>query len=337
MTDPTPLPVPGATPLPTDADNLPEGLRPNDLDPAVESAMAAYLASLGLRPFDGPGAPEQFYAYVQESLGTPRCNVIENARQKRGIEGTARLADDIVFYELFGDEPTARALHSTRYDYFLQTGPRVAALLPQTGRVVDLGCNTGVLTNYYAQERPELEILGLDRVPQPLKIARREAQQRSLKNVKYDTADALRLIPSRNADMIISTTTFWRQVVLPPQGLRVYAAQTTSINRARILQQLPFFRYNASVLATILKSLKLGGTLILMERLPDNLNAEALRLLLRLAGFKDLAFETVIARDEGKRQAFGLLTLEKQEPPTDDTAALADDPEAPREDAVPTT
>jgi len=186
----------------------------------------------------------------------------------------------------------------------------VMRYLPDNGRYVDLGCNTGVLTTFYAAQRPAAQFLGVDRVPAPLKVARKDASALGLQNVKFDVADALRVIPGRNLDGVISTTAFWRKVEFAPRDLQRYEAADTP-GKVALLQASPAMRFNATVVQQIQKALRPGGQLIIMERLADKLNAEALRYLQRAAGFEERGFESVIVRDEGKEIAHGLLVLER--------------------------
>ncbi|MCG3151877.1 MAG: Trans-aconitate 2-methyltransferase [bacterium] len=311
-------------PAPESFDGLPPELVPTPLTPEQDAAITAHLAAHGVLPFDDAEGPQRFYGWVRELLGPERCAKVEELRQRRGREGAARYTDDVAFYETFSDANTARALLSTRYDYLRQTGPRVVEHLPPEGTIVDIGCCTGMLTNFYAQQRPDLQFLGLDRVPATLKTARRDAQALGLKNVRFDTADVLRLIPVRNAAGAVSTTAFWRIIAMTNEMRVQYNALEAQVDRARFLQRSHAMRYNAAVLYTLMQSIRPGGTLILMERLPDQVNAEALRILQALAGFKELAFVPVVARDEGVRQVYGMLVLERGEPPRREEEVLSE-------------
>lgn len=313
-----------APPLPDSYEGIPEELLPKPVTPEEDLAITAYLAQAGIMPFDDVDGATRFYAWVREFLGAERCAQVEELRQRRGREGLSRYTDDVAFYEAFSDSATARALQSTRYDYFRNVAPRVLRHLPASGTILDLGCCTGTLTNYYAQQRPDLQFFGLDRVPAPLKTARRDAAALGLKNVRYDAADVLRLIPVRNADGAVVTTAFWRIITMNPQQQAQYNALGTQVERARFLQGSHAMRYNASVLYTLMQSVKPGGIVILMERLPDNTNAEALRILQALAGFRELDFEPVVARDEGLRQVFGMLVLERGNPPVKEEEVLSE-------------
>ncbi|HYE80270.1 MAG TPA: methyltransferase domain-containing protein, partial [bacterium] len=252
-------PVAEAAPAdPTMGGQIPEDLVPTPLTDAEKAAIEDHLAKLGIQSFDFPGGPAKFLAYVQETLGDARCAQVDRLRTQRGNESAARYADDIAFYELFSDPDTARALQSTRYDYFRQTGPRVMRYLPDNGRYVDLGCNTGVLTTFYAAQRPAAQFLGVDRVPAPLKVARKDASALGLQNVKFDVADALRVIPGRNLDGVISTTAFWRKVEFAPRDLQRYEAADTP-GKVALLQASPAMRFNATVVQQIQKALRPGG------------------------------------------------------------------------------
>lgn len=309
MTSPTPPETAAAIP------GLPDDLTPSAVAPALMDAMHAHLAACGLESFDDADGPARFYGWIRELLGPDRCAFLEELRQKRGPESLSRYPDDVAYYEVYGDPQTARALQSMRTGYFRETGPRVLAHLPDSGTLVDAGCCTGILTSWYAAQRPNLNVLGIDRVPATLKTARKLALELGISNVRYDTADVLRLIPARELDAVVSTTAFWRTIRLEPQHQAQFKALETTADRARFLQGSQAMRFNATVIYTIRQALRDGGRLVIMERMFDEVNAEALRILHALAGFTEVAFDTVAANDEGRRQVFGLLVLEKGELP----------------------
>jgi SAM-dependent methyltransferase len=60
-------------------------------------------------------------------------------------------------------------------------------------RVLDLGCDNGLLTCFYAQHFPEAEVVGLDNSESGVKNARQLADKLGLKNVSFHVADVRRL------------------------------------------------------------------------------------------------------------------------------------------------
>lgn len=62
--------------------------------------------------------------------------------------------------------------------------------LPQSGRVLDVGCGNGGISLLLADLRPDLSILGMDYEPKPLEGASTYAERNGLKNLTFEQGDA---------------------------------------------------------------------------------------------------------------------------------------------------
>lgn len=67
----------------------------------------------------------------------------------------------------------------------------IGQYLPERGRVLDLGCGFGLFSLYYASVRPGLRVVGFDRNPRRIAMARAAAQKLGLDNVRYEAADVM--------------------------------------------------------------------------------------------------------------------------------------------------
>jgi 2-polyprenyl-3-methyl-5-hydroxy-6-metoxy-1,4-benzoquinol methylase len=65
----------------------------------------------------------------------------------------------------------------------------IGQYLPDTGRVLDIGCGFGLFSQYYAKRFPDLHILGIDINANRIDMARRAAKKLGLRNVDYEIAD----------------------------------------------------------------------------------------------------------------------------------------------------
>lgn len=84
----------------------------------------------------------------------------------------------------------------------------------QAGRVLDIGTGPGRLPVLIANERPLLQVTGVDLSLDMVKIATQEAQRRGLKNIAFRLGSASELpFPDREFDLVISTLSFhhWKQ------------------------------------------------------------------------------------------------------------------------------
>jgi ubiquinone/menaquinone biosynthesis C-methylase UbiE len=98
-------------------------------------------------------------------------------------------------------------------DFYRIVAKQVADKI-QAGRVLDIGTGPGRLPILIANERPLLQVTGIDLSPDMVKIATQEAQHRGLKNVAFRQGSASELpFPDREFDLVISTLSFhhWKQ------------------------------------------------------------------------------------------------------------------------------
>lgn len=65
--------------------------------------------------------------------------------------------------------------------------------LPQSGRVLDVGCGNGGISLLLAELRPDLQITGIDFESKPLEDAAAYATRNGLKNLAFEQGDAHRL------------------------------------------------------------------------------------------------------------------------------------------------
>ncbi|MBE7436575.1 MAG: class I SAM-dependent methyltransferase [Anaerolineales bacterium] len=75
------------------------------------------------------------------------------------------------------------------FDYF----ERIILLLldlPQSGRVLDVGCGSGGISLLLADLQPDLQILGVDFEPKPLEDAHAYASRNGLTNLTFEQGDA---------------------------------------------------------------------------------------------------------------------------------------------------
>ena len=64
---------------------------------------------------------------------------------------------------------------------------------PPGARVLEAGCGTGAQTVILARNNPAAQFVSVDRSPESLELARRAAAAAGLANVRFETADILRL------------------------------------------------------------------------------------------------------------------------------------------------
>ena len=105
------------------------------------------------------------------------------------------------------------------YTEFLRWFLRGRFAQPKT--LLDVGCDNGILTCFYASLYPEAEVVGVDKCEQGIACALELAGRLNLRNVRFAVRDLQSLegvFPDQSFDLIVSTTVF-QEVLRVPEHL----------------------------------------------------------------------------------------------------------------------
>lgn len=139
-------------------------------------------------------------------------------------KGRPKKADVVAFYEFLASPRLASWGHSNKADAIRVTGEFVLQAL-EGERILDVGCNMGYLTSWYARKNPATQVLGIDLSPSCIESAQRQAAKLGITNLRYAVADGGRFAPEQLFDSIVDT-----------QGM--IDAQTDTETLAKILSWL---------------------------------------------------------------------------------------------------
>jgi 2-polyprenyl-3-methyl-5-hydroxy-6-metoxy-1,4-benzoquinol methylase len=92
------------------------------------------------------------------------------------------------FHEVMAEDSGQTVLH-TLLDQTLPMVPGIQEKLQKGITVLDVGCGSGKALNLMAGTFPESRFTGMDLCEEPLEEARREAERRGLKNVRFEQKD----------------------------------------------------------------------------------------------------------------------------------------------------
>jgi 2-polyprenyl-3-methyl-5-hydroxy-6-metoxy-1,4-benzoquinol methylase len=67
----------------------------------------------------------------------------------------------------------------------------IGQYLPRSGRILDVGCGFGLFSLYFAAQSPGRRIVGIDRDPRRIALARASAARLGIEGVEYRVCDAL--------------------------------------------------------------------------------------------------------------------------------------------------
>ncbi len=209
---------------------------PGDRNEEILKNLREHLARWGLRHIESDAA---YFAWQREVF-TPQ----ELATLHRHIEAK-RLATDgpsaeIAFYDLTAQSRFIPALYSQRYEYYLEVGSRIAAQLPGAQSILDAGCGIGLLTTFYAKHCPGATVVGIDRSPASIAVARQRAQELGLSNLRFECLDMDQQQLSGRYDLIVATHTLLQAEQdpgLPSRDWRTFERQLDAQQQQRFEQR----------------------------------------------------------------------------------------------------
>ncbi len=176
---------------------------PGDRNDELQAALREHLAWWELRHIESDAA---YFAWQREVF-TPE----ELAALHRSIEAKRAATDgssaEIAFYDLTAQSRFIPALYSQRYDYYLEVGSRIAAQLEGAQTILDAGCGIGLLATFYAKRCPGSTVVGIDRSPASIALARQRAQELGLTNLRFECLDMDQHELGGHYDLIVATHT----------------------------------------------------------------------------------------------------------------------------------
>ncbi|ULA61596.1 MAG: Methyltranferdom domain-containing protein [Nitrospira sp.] len=174
---------------------------PADRNDEIHKSLREHLAWWGLRHIESDAA---YFSWQREVFTAEDLAALHRSIEaKRAATGGS--SADIAFYDLTAQSRFIPALYSQRYEYYLEVGLRIAAQLEGAQTVLDAGCGIGLLTTFYAQRCPGATMVGIDRSPASIALARQRAQELGLSNVRFECLDMDQHELSGRYDLIVAT------------------------------------------------------------------------------------------------------------------------------------
>ena len=176
---------------------------PADRNDEIHKALREHLAWWGLRHIESDAA---YFAWQREVFTPEDLAALHwSIDAKRAAIGGS--SADIAFYDLTAQSRFISALYSQRYEYYLAVGSRSAAHLEGAQTILDVGCGIGLLTTFYAQRCPGATVVGIDRSPASITLARQRAEALGLSNLRFECLDLDQRELSGRYDLIVATHT----------------------------------------------------------------------------------------------------------------------------------
>jgi 2-polyprenyl-3-methyl-5-hydroxy-6-metoxy-1,4-benzoquinol methylase len=166
--------------------------------------LRSHLADYGIRHFDDGS----YRTWRDRVLGEARMAELEALRRPL-LESRARPSDLARYWDYIAQPEVSSAVLSGRADAIWAAGEFVSrqliSLVPPHGAILDIGCNAGYLTTYYAAALPQAQVTGCDLSPACIERAVAEASQRKLEHASFRCADWLQGLAREQFDAVVAT------------------------------------------------------------------------------------------------------------------------------------
>ena len=223
-------------------------------------SLVEHLHSWGLRQISDETQYEQ---WQKDFLTNRELADLNRLGQQRSDEKGADA--DIQFYDLAAKPNILPVLYSQRFDYYVKVGSAVAEKIGSPRRILDFGCGVGILTTFYAQQFPQIEIVGIDRSSDSLNRARSEAVKRGLVNLHFKCSHLPFDDIGDSFDLIICTQSLFQAEKDP--GLTSSGwdtcERTPDTDRQQIVERRTKLHDRLNGLSSLLHS---GGRMIVCEK-----------------------------------------------------------------------
>ncbi|MEK6945202.1 MAG: class I SAM-dependent methyltransferase [Nanoarchaeota archaeon] len=108
------------------------------------------------------------------------------------------------FYDHAVGEGIDLLYESLYWDRALSSSPLILAELKRSSSVLDIGCNSGLKTVFYALNMPDTQFTGIDLSNVSLKKARERAEKHGCKNVRFENVDMTKMEFDQQFDAVLS-------------------------------------------------------------------------------------------------------------------------------------
>lgn len=166
----------------------------------IEDPGLLYIKSLGFRYIR---TQNQFDELLQKELGADTAKRLHTFFGNRS-EGKF---DDHDFYEYKNSNEKISLTVSGLFDndIYRKACNWISKNINHFGRtILDIGCDNGIMSCFIAQLLPNSRIIGIDRCPSGIEIAKKLAQRLGLTNVEFLVSDILYLAPNYKFDTVFS-------------------------------------------------------------------------------------------------------------------------------------
>lgn len=207
----------------------------------VSSSLQQHIQSIyGFQIFNSDDAYDK---YKESTLSEATLQKLLEVSEPFQFMASIDLDDVIRYSDYTAHQPLAAVIHSQKTRTVIESGVAVDKAIAQADRVLDIGCNIGYLTTWYAQQYPDKEFVGVDISPESIQVATDYANKLKLRNLQFQQRNILETFPAGLFDAIVSTQTF--------EFLRWTAAQPSGPPNSWLYEELQNILLDDGILVSV--------------------------------------------------------------------------------------
>jgi 2-polyprenyl-3-methyl-5-hydroxy-6-metoxy-1,4-benzoquinol methylase len=166
--------------------------------------LSEHLAAYGLRDFY---SSDRYLRWAYEQLGEQKAERLDSLRKPLARDDVK--PDDVLrFYDYIAEPAIAAVVHSMKTDVIRASGEAVWECIKDRKKIIDLGCNIGYLTTWYAAQGDN-SVTGVDVSERSIKEASKKANELHCTNVRFVQGDIRKLFRGERCDCIVDTQTLY--------------------------------------------------------------------------------------------------------------------------------
>jgi 2-polyprenyl-3-methyl-5-hydroxy-6-metoxy-1,4-benzoquinol methylase len=237
--------------------------------------LSEHLETFGIKHFDDESYWDWGGQKLSAALSEKEFKHFEKLRKP--MQGNPKSADRLAFYDFIAKRDVAAVVHSTKADAICKSGEAINRKIGESKKILDIGCNSGYLTSWYAAQHPTSSVLGVDISFESVNTANRFFIDLNLGNVnaKHGTPEVV--CSRQKFDCIVDSQSVYE-----------------SFNRTKILKW-------------IVQSLEDDGMFITVPQTVNHKVFEQYVKELEFCNLEVVDFESVLFNDLGTIAAYPLL------------------------------
>ena len=167
--------------------------------------LADHLRQYGIRHF----ANNDYYLeWGAKRLGPMLTDQVDRMREPL-LEEKVSVGDLRAFYNFIANPKVSGVVHSMNADAIRVCGEFAGRQLHNRKKVLDLGCNVGYLSTWFARLDSQRHVTGVDLSTRSIEEATKRARTLGIANARFEVCDLTRSVPGTGYDAIVDCQTLF--------------------------------------------------------------------------------------------------------------------------------